>query len=77
MSKKALHKEGPSVVYELECWVVKRDGVIEIHHTNNGGFPAPGQLGDPMYVHPARLIVYESVAEHLALPTKKRGVKKK
>jgi hypothetical protein len=65
------------VVYELECWVIKNGDKVEIHHTNNGGFPAPGQLGDIMNVHPAKLIVYKSPANHLSsLPYKSKKIKK-
>lgn len=58
-------------MYELECWVIKgKNGEIHIHHTNNGGFPAPGQLGSPLNIHPAKLIIYKSPNEHL----KEKGI---
>lgn len=53
------------ISYELECWVVKTKECIVVHHTNNGGFPAPGQLGDPLHIHPAKLIIYKSANERL------------
>ena len=48
------------VVYELECWVNRIGDKFEIHHTNNGGFPAVGQGIHPLYTHPAKLIIYKN-----------------
>ena len=61
MKKKIQNKP----IYELECWVNMIDGKIEIHHTNNGGLPAPGQGIHPLNTHPAKLLIYKNGAQYL------------